>query len=80
MFGGRRPSTDIFPDRQLQVINVVGKTIYIVESHAGANYYHKMGSKTKMYHVNLLKKYIAGDHGVDMVHTSNKNDATMAEA
>ena len=31
-----------------------------MESHVGANDYRvKMGSKTKRYHVNMLKKYIA---------------------
>ena len=34
--------------------------LYIVESYVGANDYRvKMGSKTKMYHVNMLKKHIA---------------------
>ena len=35
---------------------------YTVESRVGANYYRvKMGSKTKTYHVNMLKKYISRD-------------------
>ena len=35
---------------------------YIVESRVGANDYRvKMGSKTKTYPVNVLKKYIAGE-------------------
>ena len=37
-----------------------------------------MGSKTKMYHVNMLKKYIARKPKVDVVHTSNKDDVTIA--
>ena len=39
-----------------------------------------MGSKTKTYYVNMLKKYIARESEVDVVHTSNKNDATIAVA
>ena len=39
-----------------------------------------MGSKTKTYHVNMLKKYIAREPEVDVVHTSNKDDATVAVA
>ena len=39
-----------------------------------------MGSKTKRYHVNVLKKYIAREPKVDLVHTSNKDDATIAVA
>ena len=43
----------------------------------GANDYRiKMGSKTKTYHVNMLKKYIAREP----VHESNKDDATIAVA
>ena len=54
---------------------------YTVESHVGANDYRiKMGSKTKTYHVNMLKKYIAREPEVDVVHTSNKDDATIAVA
>ena len=50
---------------------------YAVESRVGANNYRiKMGSKTKTYHVNMLKKYIAREPKVDVVHTSNKDDAT----
>ena len=52
---------------------------YTVESHVGANNYRiKMGSKTKTYHVNMLKKYIAREPKVDVVHTSNKDDVTIA--
>ena len=39
-----------------------------------------MGTKTKMCHMNMLKKYIARDPEVDMVLTSNKDDATKAVA
>ena len=39
-----------------------------------------MGSKKKMYHVNMLKKYIAREPEVDVVYTTNKDDATTAEA
>ena len=53
---------------------------YTVESPVAANDYKiKMGSKTKMYHVNMLKKYIAREPEVDVL-TSNKNDATVAVA
>ena len=81
MLGSRSPSTDIATNIQLQVINVSGEDHIIVESHVGANNYRKkMGSKTKMYHVNMLKKYIAREHKVDVVHTSIKDDATIAVA
>ena len=54
---------------------------YTVESRVGAHDFRiKMGSKTKMYHVNMLKKYIAREPKVDLVHTSNKDDATIAVA
>ena len=54
---------------------------YTVESRVGANDHRiKMGSKTKMYHLNMLKKYIAREPKVDVVHTSNKDDATIAVA
>ena len=54
---------------------------YIVESQVGANVYRvKMGSETKMYHVNMLKKYIAREPELDIVHKSNKDDATTAVA
>ena len=52
-----------------------------IESRVGANdYRNKMGSKTKMYHLNMLKKYIAREPEVQVVHTSNKDDATIAAA
>ena len=54
---------------------------YTIESRVGANNYRiKMGSKIKVYHVNMLKKYIAREPEVDVVHTSNKNDVTIAVA
>ena len=52
---------------------------YTLESRVGANDYRiKMESKTKMYHLNMLKKYIAREPEVDVVHTSNKDDVTVA--
>ena len=37
-----------------------------MESRVGANDYRvEMGSKTKTYHMNTLKKYIAGEPEVD---------------
>ena len=39
----------------------------------GANDYRiKMGSKTKTYHLNILKKYIAREPEVEVVQTSNQ--------
>ena len=49
-----------------------------VDSCVGARI--KLGSKTKAYHLNMLKKYIATGAEVEVVHTSNKNDATIAVA
>ena len=50
-------------------------------SRVGANGYRKkMGSKKKTYHINMLKKYIAREPEVDVVHTSNKDDVKIAEA
>ena len=54
---------------------------YTVESLVGANNYRiKMCSKTKTYHMNMLKKYIAREPEVDVVHTGKKDDATIAVA
>ena len=54
---------------------------YIVYSRVGANDYRvKMGSKRKTYHMNMLKKYIAREPEVDVVHASNKDGATTAVA
>ena len=41
---------------------------------------NKDGSKIETYHLNMLKKYIAMEPKVDVVHTSNKDDATIAVA
>ena len=54
-----------------------------VESHVGANNYCvKMGSKTKTYHMNMLKKYTAREPDVEVkVVLTNKEDAaTVAVA
>ena len=52
-----------------------------MESHVGTNDYRiKMESKTKTYHMNMLKKFIAKEPKVDVVHTSNKDDVTIAVA
>ena len=54
-----------------------------MESRVGADEYRiKKGSKTKMYmyHMNMLKKYIAREPEVDVIHTSNKDDVTIAVA
>ena len=54
---------------------------YTVESRVGANDYRiKKGSETKMYYVNMFKKYIAREPEVDLVHTSNEDDVTIAVA
>ena len=48
---------------------------YTMESRVAAKDYRiKMESKTKRHHVNMLKKYIAREPEVDVVHTSNKDD------
>ena len=50
-------------------------------SHVGANDYRvKMGSKTKTYQVNMLKKYMASEPEVDVRQTSNKDDTNIAVA
>ena len=52
-----------------------------MESRLGANDYKvKMGSTTKTYHVNMMKKYTAREPEVEVVHKSNKDDATVAVA
>ena len=54
---------------------------FILESRMGDNDYRvKIGFKTKTYRVNMLKKYTAGEPEVDVVHASNKDDATTAVA
>ena len=55
---------------------------YTVESLVGANDYRvKMGSKIKMYHVNMLKKYIARepDAEVDVAPTNDEDGAIVRE-
>ena len=47
------------------------RAIYFRESF-GRNDRVNMGSKTKMYHMNVLKKYIAREPEVDVLHTSTK--------
>ena len=44
------------------------------------DYRIKMVSKTKKYHENMFKKYIARQPEVDVVHLSNKDDVTIAAA
>ena len=39
-----------------------------------------MRSKRKTYHVSVLTKYTAREPEVDVVHTSDKGDATIAVA
>ena len=54
---------------------------YTVKSCVGANDYRKkMGSKTKTYLVNTLKKYISREPEVHVVHTCthNKDDVKIA--
>ena len=56
------------------------RTIHLGESCESQRLLVKMGSKTKTYHVNMLKKYIAREPKVDVVLTSNKDDANIAVA
>ena len=56
---------------------------YTVESRVGANDYRvKMGSKTKTYHVNMLKKYISREHDIEgnVVSVDSTEGATVAVA
>ena len=56
---------------------------YTVESHVGANKYRvKMGSKTKTYHINMLKKYISREPDVEgnVVPVDSEDGATIAVA
>ena len=56
---------------------------YTVESRVGANDYKvKMGSKTKTYHVNMLKKYISREPDVEgnVVPADSRDGATVAVA
>ena len=52
---------------------------YTVESRVGANDYRvKMGSKTKTYHVNMLKKYISREPEGNVVTVDSTDGATVA--
>ena len=54
---------------------------YTVESRVGANDYRvKMGSKTKTYHVNMLKKYISREPEGNVVPVDDTDGATIAVA
>ena len=54
---------------------------YTVESRVGANDYRvKMGSKTKTYHVNMLKKYISREPEGNVVPVDSTDGATIAVA
>ena len=54
---------------------------YTVESRVGANDYRvKMGSKTKTYHVNMLKKYISREPEGNVVTVDSTDSATIAVA
>ena len=54
---------------------------YTVESRVGANDYRvKMGSKTKTYHINMLKKYISREPEGNMVPVDDTDGATVAVA
>ena len=54
---------------------------YTVESRVGANDYRvKMGSKTKTYHVNMLKKYISREPEGNVVPVDDTDGATVALA
>ena len=54
---------------------------YTVESRVGANDYRvKMGSKTKTYHINMLKKYISREPEGSVVPVDDTDGATIAVA
>ena len=54
---------------------------YTVESRVGASDYRvKMGSKTKTYHVNMLKKYISREPEGNVVPVDGTDGATVAVA
>ena len=54
---------------------------YTVESRVGANDYRvKMGSKTKTYHINMLKKYISREPEGNVVPVDDTDGATVAVA
>ena len=52
----------------------------VQDKDAPHEYVEEVYCKTKTYHMNMLKKYIAIKSKVDVVHTSNKNDATITKA
>ena len=71
----------IFPPTNSNKLLMQWRVSYTVEGCVGANDYRiKIGFKTKTYQVNMLKKYIAREPEMDVVHTRNKNDATIAVA
>ena len=52
---------------------------YTVESRVGANDYRvKMGSETKTYHINMLKKYISREPEGNVVKIDDPDGATVA--
>ena len=54
---------------------------YTVESRVGANDYRvKMGSKTKIYHINMLKKYISRELEGNVVSVDDTDATTVAVA
>ena len=54
---------------------------YTVKSRVGANDYRvKMGSKTKTYHLNMLKKYISREPEGNVVPVDDTDGATVAVA
>ena len=54
---------------------------YTVESRVGANDYRvKMGSKTKTYHINMLKKYISREPEENVEPVDDTDGATVAVA
>ena len=54
---------------------------YTVESRVGANDYRvKVGSKTKTYHVNMLKKYISREPEENVVPVDDTDGATVSVA
>ena len=54
---------------------------HTVESHVGANDYRvKIGSKTKTYHLSMLKKYISREPEGNVVPVNSTDGATIAVA
>ena len=57
------------------------KTPYTVKHRVGANDYRvKWGSKTKTYHVNMLKKYISREPEGNVVPVDDTDGTTIAVA